>query len=331
MTDSIGVLSESVQMYMVNILRLAKHGQPVPLSQLAASLDVSPVSANQMCRKLQDEGLVTYVPYKGVSITPAGEQVATRVLRRHRLWEVFLVGNLHMEWAEAHETACRLEHATPDEVIERLDAFLDHPRVNPQGDAIPAATGALPAAATLTLAELEAGQTGWYLRCTGDEAACSFLAGQGLRPGAELHVVAVSSESLLLDIAGRNMAVSRAVANTIQVEPDGRSVDSAQMHTQSVEEPAPDRFHQPQSTGSTLSTLGAGQSAVIEDLHGGHGFRSRLAALGFTPGTAITMVRNLRRGPIIVSVRDTRIALGRQEAQQVLIRPEGRDHDSAKQ
>lgn len=330
MMVSTGALSESVQMYMVNILRLAKPGQPVPLAQLAASLNVSPISANQMCRKLQDEGLVTYVPYKGVSITPAGEQVATRVLRRHRLWEVFLVGNLHMEWAAAHDTACRLEHATPDEVIERLDAFLDHPKVNPQGDPIPATTGALPKATVRTLAELEAGQKGWYLRCTGDDSTCGFLAGQGLRPGAELYVMAVASESLLLEIAGQSVAVSRAAASTIQVEADGHSGQPSQRRARGIAEPGQGPTQLQPGNVPTLSSLGAGQSAVIEGLHGGHGFRSRLAALGFTPGTAVTMLRNLRRGPIIVSVRDTRIALGREEAQQVLIRAKGEDRENDK-
>jgi len=220
MTNESSLLSENIQMYLVNILRLGSKERAVPLSQLAATLDVSPVSANQMCRKLQDEGLVAYVPYKGVSITPAGEQLAARILRRHRLWEVFLVDHLQMRWEEAHETACRLEHATPDEVIERLDLFLSHPRVNPQGDPIPPSSGTLSTVARRPLAEMEAGQKGYCIRCTADEAGRALLAAQGLRPGTSFQVVAVAPESLLVEVGGQRVALSRSLAAALQVEPE---------------------------------------------------------------------------------------------------------------
>ena len=84
-------LSESMEMYLVTIARLRVDSQPVPLSQLAEMLSISPVSVNEMCRKLQDQGFAVYQPYKGVSLTPEGEQRTFYILRRHRLWEVFLV------------------------------------------------------------------------------------------------------------------------------------------------------------------------------------------------------------------------------------------------
>ena len=220
MSEAFSPLSENVQMYLVNILRLSRDGQPVPLTQLAAALNVSPISVNQMCRKLQEDGLVTYVPYKGVSIAPAGEQPAAHVLRRHRLWEVFLVEKLQMPWEEAHDTACRLEHATPDQVIDRLDLFLDHPRVNPQGDPIPSSSGGFPAITLHPLHALEAGAEGHCVRCTTDEAACAFLAAQGLRPGAFLRVAAMAPSSLLIEVGGQRIAVDRALAENIWVEKD---------------------------------------------------------------------------------------------------------------
>jgi DtxR family Mn-dependent transcriptional regulator len=212
--------SENAQMYLVDILRLAKEGQPVPLSQLAATLTVSPISANQMCRRLQDEGLVTYVPYKGVSITSKGEQLAARILRRHRVWEVFLVERLQMRWTEAHETACRLEHATPDEVIERLDLFLGHPRVNPQGDPIPDSAGILSDVPALSLEEVRVGERGHCIRCTADEASCAYLWDQGFRPGASLQVLAVAPESLLIEVNGKRVALERSLAAALWVERD---------------------------------------------------------------------------------------------------------------
>jgi DtxR family Mn-dependent transcriptional regulator len=83
-------LSESMEMYLVTIARLRTDGEPVPLSLLADTLCISPVSVNEMCRKLQNQGLVLYRPYKGVSLTDEGEQRACYILRCHRLWEVFL-------------------------------------------------------------------------------------------------------------------------------------------------------------------------------------------------------------------------------------------------
>lgn len=207
-------------MYLVNILRLSKQGQPVPLSQLAAALDVSPISVNQMCRKLQDEGLVTYVPYKGVSITPLGERQAVRLLRHHRLWEVFLVDHLQMRWEEAHETACRLEHDTNDETIERLACFLGHPRVNPRGEPIPAGEGTVSVATTIPLTEMQAGQTGTWAKCASDETSRNFLASVGLRGGATFRVMAVEPERMLLEVNGQNVVVSHALAAAVQAIPE---------------------------------------------------------------------------------------------------------------
>jgi DtxR family Mn-dependent transcriptional regulator len=223
MAEQTQALSESTQMYLINILRLAKDGEPVPLSQLAAALDVSPISANQMCRKLQDEGLVTYLPYKGVSITPPGQQIAARILRRHRLWEVFLVEQLHMHWEEAHDAACRMEHTTPDEVIERLDLFLEHPQVNPEGEPIPTSAGGFSRVCPRPLTEFDAGHRVHCIRCLADEAACGFLAAQGLRPGACFELVVAAPDALLLDVNGQRLTINRSLAAALLVEPSQES------------------------------------------------------------------------------------------------------------
>jgi DtxR family Mn-dependent transcriptional regulator len=211
-------ISDSVQMYLVTIHRLAAETQPVPLSQLAAALGISPVSVNQMCRRLQDEGLVTYEPYKGVSVTDAGQQAAARIWRRHRLWEVFLVEHLQMGATAAHDTACQLEHATSDTLAERLAEFLSHPRVNPEGEPIPDSSGSLSSTHPHPLEAARAGQSGHCIRCTADEASCAFLTAQGLRPGAPFQVVATAPDSLLLEIRGRTIALDRSLATAILVE-----------------------------------------------------------------------------------------------------------------
>ena len=228
--DAISV-SENVQMYLVTVLRLSVAGQPVPLSKLAEVLDVSPVSVNQMCHKLQDDGLAEYVPYKGVTITLDGSRLARHILRRHRLWEVFLVEHLHMGLQQAHDSACRLEHATADEVIERLAQFLSHPSVNPEGDPIPDAAGESQLTPTLSLAEMEIGQRGQYLRCDAGEACREFLAGQGLRPGADFRILATAADSLLLESDGRTVALSMPLASAVQVTVAGTSSGAARAAT----------------------------------------------------------------------------------------------------
>ena len=210
-------LSESIESYLANIIRLSQDGAPVPLSRLAESLGVSSISVNQMCRKLQDQGLVEYVPYKGVSATPTGRESAARVLRRHRLWEVFLIDHLKIDWQEAHEAACELEHKTRDSVVERLDAYLAHPRVSPGGDPIPTATGDFDPPVLITLAEAATGYPLTYVRCTADAETCAFLLDQGFSAGAPVEVLAAAPERLLVQVGGGNLSLVRKIAAQILI------------------------------------------------------------------------------------------------------------------
>lgn len=215
-------LSESVQMYLVSIARLRRGEGVVPLSELADELSVSPVSANEMCHKMQDQGLVIYQPYKGVLLTEEGKRRALYVLRRHRLWEVFLVSKLGLAYAEAHEAACQLEHDTPDEVVERLDAYLGQPDFNPMGDPIPGPDGALPLRHLAPLCELGPGQRGHVVRCDTTDLARAFLDDHGLRSGAWVTVIATTESGLLIDVEGTEMALATHLAERIHVEPEAR-------------------------------------------------------------------------------------------------------------
>ena len=113
----------------------------VPMGQLAAAVRVAPGTATTMIKALAESGLVKYEPYLGVRLSPAGTKLAALVLRRHRLVEQFLVEVMGMSWAEVHEDAEQLEHVVSDRLIERMDAMLGHPLVDPHGDPIPTADG----------------------------------------------------------------------------------------------------------------------------------------------------------------------------------------------
>jgi len=115
----------------------------VPMGQLASALGVVPGTATSMVKALAESGLVQYEPYAGVRLTAAGERLAARVLRRHRLIELFLVQVMGMSWTEVHDEAEHLEHAVSDRLIERIDAMLGRPAVDPHGDPIPGPEGTL--------------------------------------------------------------------------------------------------------------------------------------------------------------------------------------------
>lgn len=210
-------MSESEEMYLITIARLGERGVegPVPLAQLAEELAVLPVSANQMIHKLEQEGAVDYVPYKGVSLRPEGRQLANRTLRRRRLWEVFLVERLGLPFEEADQLACRVEHISPDAVTERLAAFLDHPQHSSQGWPIPPAETA---GEPRRLDTLQAGQRG---RVAGIEEAAlqEFLREQGLDAGTAFRVLASSEgDGVLVEAGGRRINLTGEAAAEVQVE-----------------------------------------------------------------------------------------------------------------
>jgi DtxR family Mn-dependent transcriptional regulator len=137
--------SQTVENYLKTIY-LAQSAAPdpdalVPMGQLASALGVVPGTATTMMKTLAESGLVRYEPYMGVRLTPSGEKLATLVLRRHRLVELFLVKVLGMSWAEVHDEAERLEHAVSERLIDRIDEMLGWPAVDPHGDPIPTAEG----------------------------------------------------------------------------------------------------------------------------------------------------------------------------------------------
>jgi DtxR family transcriptional regulator, Mn-dependent transcriptional regulator len=137
--------SQTVENYLKTIF-LAQTATPVdlvPMGQLASALGVVPGTATTMVKALSESGLVRYEPYMGVRLTEAGEKLATLVLRRHRLIELFLVKVLGMSWADVHDEAERLEHAVSERLIERIDEMLGRPAVDPHGDPIPTAEGTL--------------------------------------------------------------------------------------------------------------------------------------------------------------------------------------------
>lgn len=118
-------------------------GEPVSTGRIASLMEVAPGTVTAMMKTLTESGLVTYEPYMGVRLTDSGRALAMHVLRRHRLVEQFLVQIMGMDWTEVHQEAEVLEHAVSERLIERIDEMLGRPAVDPHGDPIPTAGGAL--------------------------------------------------------------------------------------------------------------------------------------------------------------------------------------------
>jgi DtxR family Mn-dependent transcriptional regulator len=118
-----------------------KPGELVSTGRIASAMKVAPGTVTAMMKTLMESGLIRYEPYAGVMLTGAGRKLATHVLRRHRLVELFLVEIMSMDWSEVHEQAEVLEHAVSESLIERIDEMLGHPTVDPHGDPIPTAGG----------------------------------------------------------------------------------------------------------------------------------------------------------------------------------------------
>lgn len=211
-------ISESEEMYLITLAKLAERGveAPVPLALLAEELQVLPVSANQMVHKLEQEGILDYVPYKGVALRPEGQKLANRTLRRRRLWELFLVDRLGLPFAEADSLACRMEHITSPEVTERLAAFLGNPERSSRGLPIPPADETPPIEGLLSQAEV--GRE-YLVSAIGDEILREFLATNEIAVGSTLRVLATSSQGdVLLEVAGEHVNLAGETAHQVMVK-----------------------------------------------------------------------------------------------------------------
>jgi DtxR family transcriptional regulator, Mn-dependent transcriptional regulator len=182
-------LTRSVEDYLKVIYHLSSQGGFAATSDIAAQLDVSAPSVSGMVKRLSETGLIEHVPYRGVQLTSQGRRAALKMIRRHRILEVYLIQRLGYDWDGVHDEAERLEHAVSDELIERMSRALGDPRYDPHGAPIPTAAGEIEEADLVSVADASVGQA-LELRQVGteDPARLRYLAQQGLVPGAHLTI-----------------------------------------------------------------------------------------------------------------------------------------------
>ena len=219
--------SQTVENYLKSIYlaeaALTGERDLVPMGQLASALGVTPGTATTMVKALADSGLAHYEPYTGVKLTPAGEKLASLVLRRHRLIELFLVKVLGMSWAEVHDEAEHLEHAVSDRLIDLIDEMLGRPTVDPHGDPIPTAEGHVPSTDATDLLSCPIGVPVRVMRVIDqDPQFLHFVEASALKPGEEVTVDArddVADRVSLRYADGRVTTVGARAAAKILVAP----------------------------------------------------------------------------------------------------------------
>ncbi|MEW6028940.1 MAG: metal-dependent transcriptional regulator [Chloroflexota bacterium] len=212
--------SESTEMYLKAMFELNSR-EVVAIGRLAERLNVTPVSANEMVRRLSEQGLVTHTPYKGVALTEKGLEVAWNVMRRQRLWEVFLYKHLKIEWSKIYELACSLEHATAPEVTEALAEFLGDPKTCPRGNPIPAADGSFTPLDGVPLNAAAVGETVRVLAVNATSTeVLRYLQERGLLPGTVVTIVdaAPLQGPLALRVDGREVALGLSLAEFVIVK-----------------------------------------------------------------------------------------------------------------
>ncbi len=208
--------------YLKSIYHLLMNSESVSTNQLAAFVNTRASSVTDMLKKLADKGFINYMPYQGVTLTPAGEKIAVNIIRRHRLWEYFLVEKLDFKWDEVHEMAEELEHISSNELIDRLDKFMDFPKYDPHGDPIPDCNGLFKVHNLKPVSSLDADGTG--VICGVREHSTAFLKyleKQSLTIGKKVTVIEIIEfdQSMILKTEDKQVQISREVANNLLIAP----------------------------------------------------------------------------------------------------------------
>jgi DtxR family Mn-dependent transcriptional regulator len=216
------MLSSTVENYLKELFLLDSNGEKeVATGDLANSLDVTPGSATSMIKSLAQSGLVEHRPHYGVKLTEQGRNQAVRVVRRHRIVELFLVKILGMDWSEVHKEAEQLEHVVSDAVIAKMDDLLGHPTHDPHGDPIPSQDGELPVRSLQLLSFCKQGDRVSIARIGNqDTSFLKFADDNGLLLGQTIEITNrnETADSITIHTQGKELVLGLAAARRIEVE-----------------------------------------------------------------------------------------------------------------
>ncbi|QPH39755.1 metal-dependent transcriptional regulator [Pedobacter endophyticus] len=212
--------------YLKIIYHLAEKSNSVQTNAIAEQMQTKPASVTDMIKKLAEKELVDYVKYQGVTLTEKGKNAAIDIIRKHRLWEVFLVDKLNFKWDEVHDVAEELEHIKSDDLIERLDEFLGFPKSDPHGDPIPDKNGRFAQTQFIKLIALKVGETGTITGVSQHSSPfLKHLEKLGLTLGKQIEVIDVTDfdGSVEILLADKQIVISREVAKHILISSNGKN------------------------------------------------------------------------------------------------------------
>lgn len=215
------MINISKEDYLSTIYRHRNNEGGIKATQLAEQLEVSNAAVTDMMKKLSRDGLVNYARYKGINLTDQGESYARNMVRRHRIWELFLQRIVGMPWDKVHDEAEQLEHSSTDELINRLEEILEYPQFDPHGDPIPDKNGILPKQKKMIpLSMIETGEVVEVIRVNDfDNSFLNYLSEIGLELKKKLLVKNIFDfdKSMLISIDKNEMNISNTIAANIFV------------------------------------------------------------------------------------------------------------------
>lgn len=215
------MLSLAEENYLKAIYHLSEGGSKAVLTnEIAEAMKTKAASVTDMIKKLSSKRFILYEKYYGVKVTKQGKSEALMLIRKHRLWETFLVQKLGFSWDEVHEIAEQLEHIQSPLLIQRLDEFLEFPLADPHGEPIPDKDGKVMVRSQRSLNELTPGYTGIILAVKdADSGLLKYLEKIGAIPGTKIRLVSKEAydESVEIDIEGKRISISRVVSENILV------------------------------------------------------------------------------------------------------------------
>lgn len=207
--------------YLKAIYKLLENETVVTTNAIAEKMSTKAASVTDMLKKLSDKKLINYQKYQGVSLTTKGEKVALNIIRKHRLWEMFLVEKLSFKWDEVHDLAEQLEHIDSDKLIAQIDKFLNYPKFDPHGDPIPDANGKFQLQKSVPLSNLKLNE---HCIMTGvvdhSSAFLQYLDKSGIVLGNDIKIkeVIAFDKSLQITVNKKNtLFISNEVAKNILV------------------------------------------------------------------------------------------------------------------
>ena len=184
--------TKSEEDYLKCLYHLKQGKKSVSTNEIANYLSMKPSSVSDMLKKLAEKKCVNYLKYKGSSLTKKGELIALSVIRKHRLWETFLVNKLGFSWSKVHNIAEQLEHVNSEELIDKLDHFLSYPQIDPHGDPIPQKNGTIAQLNQKLLSELKHGEEGIITGIKkGTPSLLNFLDQKNIKLGDQIQLISI--------------------------------------------------------------------------------------------------------------------------------------------